>query len=51
MMPQRGRAGKRPCALSAGARPTPPPTARERAALASVDPEGQFEADAAIAVR
>jgi glutaconate CoA-transferase subunit B len=36
---------------AAGARPTSPPTERERAALASIDAEGRFEADAAIAMR
>jgi glutaconate CoA-transferase subunit B len=36
---------------AAGARPTPPPTAREQAALAAIDPHGQFEADAAIPLR
>lgn len=34
-----------------GAAPTPPPTDRERAALAALDPTGQFERDAAIALR
>jgi glutaconate CoA-transferase subunit B len=33
---------------SDGAVPTPPPTAREIEALRSLDPEGQFERDAAI---
>ena len=34
-----------------GATPTPPPTDRERAALAALDPAGQFERDAAIQLR
>lgn len=34
-----------------GAVPTPPPTERERAALAALDPAGQFERDAAIKLR
>jgi glutaconate CoA-transferase subunit B len=33
---------------SDGAKPTRAPIAREKAALASIDPEGRFEADAAI---
>jgi glutaconate CoA-transferase subunit B len=34
-----------------GAVPTPPPTQREREALASLDPQGQFERDAAVKLR
>ncbi|MGU3478747.1 CoA-transferase subunit beta [Methylobacterium sp. D48H] len=34
-----------------GAAPTPPPTPEERAALAALDPEGRFEADAGIRLR
>lgn len=33
------------------AAPTPLPTERERAALASIDPDGQFERDAAVKLR
>ena len=34
-----------------GATPTPLPTARERAALQSLDPDGQFQRDAKISAR
>lgn len=33
------------------ARPTPPPSERERQALRSLDPTGRFESDAAVALR
>jgi glutaconate CoA-transferase subunit B len=34
-----------------GATPAPPPSQREREALASLDPQGQFERDAAVKLR
>ena len=36
---------------ASSAEPTPPPTAREIAALDELDPEGQFERDANMASR
>ncbi len=36
---------------ASGAEPTPPPTSREIEALASLDPDGRFERDAAVALR